>query len=72
VRGSPVVPEADIWRAAVAMTERYGGGAMLEATARAERLLEAGDWQTGLTWHRIHEAIERLQAKTPSAGEAKH
>jgi len=30
---------------------------------RADQLQEDGDWQETLTWHRILDAIKRLQAK---------
>ena len=42
---------------------------MLEAAARADKLQEDGDWQGALTWHRILDAIHRLQAKAPAEGE---
>jgi hypothetical protein len=69
---STVIPEADIWRAAVVMMKRYKGDAMVEAAARADRLLEDGDWRAAVTWHRIFDAIGRLQAKTPGGGETVH
>jgi hypothetical protein len=34
--------------------------------ARADQLLEDGDWRGAVTWHRILNAIERLQAKAPA------
>jgi len=40
-------------------------------TARADQQ-EAGGWQGALTWHRILDAIERLQAKAPAEGEEVH
>jgi hypothetical protein len=52
--------------------KRYGDDAMLEAAARADQLQEEGDWQSALTWHRIPDAIERLQAKAPAEGEKVH
>jgi hypothetical protein len=67
-----VIPEADIWCAALAIVKRYGPDAMIEAAARADQLLEDGDWQGAATWHRILDAIERLQAKAPADGEAVH
>ena len=45
---------------------------MLEAAARADQLLEDGDWRAAATWHRILDAIERLQARAPAGGEAIH
>jgi hypothetical protein len=60
-----MIPDVDIWRAALIMVKRYGDDAMLEAAARADQLQEEGDWQRALTWHRILDAIERLRAKAP-------
>jgi hypothetical protein len=45
------------------MVKRYAAHAMLEAAARADQLLEDGDWHAAATWHRILDAIERLQAE---------
>jgi len=66
-----VIADIDIWRSAIAMVIRYGDDAMLEAAVRAVQL-HAGDWQGALTWHRILDAIERLQAKAPAEGEKVH
>jgi hypothetical protein len=38
---------------------------MLEAAERADQLLDEGDTAGAETWHRILNAIERLQAKAP-------
>jgi hypothetical protein len=64
-----MISETDIWRAALAMVKRYGDDAQLEAAGRADQLQEDGDWQGAVTWHRILDAIERLQARTPAEGE---
>jgi len=64
-----VIPDAEIWRAAMAMLKRYGDDSMIEAAARADQLQEAGDYEAAVTWHRILDAIERLQAKAPAEGE---
>ena len=68
-RSAGIFPEADIWRAAVLIVKRYGDDAMLEASERADQLLDQGDMAGAETWHRILNAIERLQAKAPAAGE---
>ena len=67
-----MIPEREIWRAALAMVKRYAADAMIEAAARADQLLEDGEWQAAATWHRILDAIERLQAKSPAEGERLH
>jgi hypothetical protein len=42
------------------------------STARADQLLDEGDMAGCETWHRILNAIERLQAKAPAEGEKVH
>jgi hypothetical protein len=42
---------------------------MLEAAERADQLLDESDMAAAETWHRILNAIERLQAKAPTEGE---
>jgi hypothetical protein len=54
------------------MAKRYGDDAMLEAAARADQLQEDGDVTGSETWHRILDAIERLQAMAPADGDAVH
>jgi hypothetical protein len=58
-----------VWQAALLMVKRYGDDAMLEASARADQLLDEGDMAGAETWHRILNAIDRLQAKAPAEGE---
>jgi hypothetical protein len=64
--------DRDVWAAALAMVNRYGDDAMLEAAARADDLLENGDMAGCDVWHRILNAIQRLQASVPADGEAVH
>ena len=67
-----MIPEADVWTAALLIVKRYGDDAMLEAAERADQLQEDGDWQAAITWHRILDCIERIQAQRPADGEALH
>jgi triphosphoribosyl-dephospho-CoA synthetase len=67
-----MIDDRDVWQAAVLIVKRYGDDAMLEAAARADKLLEDGDSLGAETWHRILNAIERLQAKAPAEGEKVH
>jgi triphosphoribosyl-dephospho-CoA synthetase len=53
-------------RRALAIVKRYGDDAMLEASERADQLLDEGDLAGAETWHRILNAIERLQARAPA------
>ena len=63
---------ANVWQAVVLMVRRYKEDAVLEAAERADQLLDEGDNAGAETWHRILNAIERLQAKAPSADEKVH
>jgi len=67
-----MISDRDVWAAALAIVKRYGEDAMLEASMRAEQLQDEGDTAGAETWHRILNAIERLQAKWPAEGEAVH
>jgi hypothetical protein len=67
-----MVDDRDVWQAAVLMVRRYKEDAMLEASERADQLLDEGDMARAETWHRILNAIERLQAKAPAEGEKVH
>ena len=67
-----MISDGDVWQAALLIVKRYGDDAMLEAAARADKLLEDGDSLGAETWHRILNAIERLQAKAPAEGEKVH
>jgi hypothetical protein len=64
-----LIDDRDIWAAALLVVKRYGDDAMLEASERADPLLDGGDMAGAETWHRILNAIERLQAKAPAEGE---
>ena len=67
-----VIPDLEIWRAAMAMRKRYGDDPMREAAARARELIADGDMDGSTTWLRIGDAVERLQAKAPAEGEKVH
>jgi hypothetical protein len=63
-----MTPGRDVWQAAVLMVKRYGDDAMLEASERADQLLDEGDMAGSETWHRILNAIGRLQPRAPAEG----
>ena len=52
------------------MVKRYGDDAMLEASERADQLLEEGDMAGAETWHRI--LNERLQVAKRADREVVH
>lgn len=64
-----MISDRDIWRSALAMVKRYQDDAMREASFRADQLLDEDDMAGAETWHRILNAIERLQARAPADGE---
>jgi len=57
-----MIDDSAIWQGALLMVKRYGEDAMLEASMRADQLLEEGDMAGAETWHRILNAIERLRS----------
>jgi hypothetical protein len=67
-----MIDDRDVWAAALLIAKRYGDDAKLEAAERADQLLEEDDLVGAETWHRILNAIERLQAKAPAEGEKVH
>ena len=62
----PVIPEIDIWRAALLMLKRFGDNAPKESAARADNLETEGDRDGAATWRRITDAVEQLANPTPT------
>ena len=62
----PVIPEIDIWRAALLMLKRFGDNAPKESAARAGNLETEGDREGAATWRRITDAVEQLANPTPT------
>ena len=67
-----MTPDRDVWQPAVLMVKRYRDDAMLEASQRADDLLDEGDMAGAEVWHRILDCIERIQSARPADGEAVH
>jgi len=67
-----VTSDPDIWRCANVMVKRYGEGAALEATHRADAMLEKGDMDGRRVWKRILKAIEELERTERTGNDAKH
>ena len=70
--GPFVISKRDMLLAALLMMDRYKADAVHEASARADRQAEEGDMASAAAWHRILDAIERLQAQKPAEGEPVH
>ena len=64
-----MISDRDIWAAALLIVKRYGDDAIIEASQRADQILDEGDMAGAETWHRILNAFKRLQAKAPAEGE---
>jgi triphosphoribosyl-dephospho-CoA synthetase len=47
-----MIDDRDVWQATLLIVKRYGDDAMLEASERADQLLEEGDMAGAETWHR--------------------
>jgi len=60
-----LIPEIDIWQAALLMIKRHGEKALDESAARADELALAGDDDGAATWRRIMSAVTELANKTP-------
>jgi hypothetical protein len=60
-----VIPDRDVWAAAVLIVKRYGDDAMLEAAERADQLLDEGDMAGAETWRRNPSWKQRLQCSLP-------
>jgi len=67
-----MIPDRYIRAAALAIVELCGDDAMVKAVRKVDQLLSEGDMAGAETWHRILNAIERLQAKAPAEGEKVH
>ncbi len=62
-----MIPEIDIWRAALLMLKRFGDNAPKESAARAGNLETEGDRDGAATWRRITDAVEQLANPTRPA-----
>lgn len=62
------IPELDIWRAANLLIRQHGGDATIEASRKADLMLDRGDIEGRRVWLRIKRAISELQA--PQTGPA--
>ena len=61
-----VIPEIDIWRAAILMLKRHGEKALEQSTTRADELAAEGDHDGASTWRRITDAVSQLANNTPT------
>jgi hypothetical protein len=58
-----MISELDIWRAANLLIKQHGADAEIEATRKADLMLDRGDRDGQRVWLRIRQAIVALQAR---------
>jgi hypothetical protein len=72
-RPDPLVPDdPDIWKLAAILVRKFGSGASTYAGSRAADALQQRDPVTGLIWHWIKAAVERLLKPAPDRDEQIH
>jgi hypothetical protein len=71
-KGTPMIPEADIYRSAQVMIHEHGKTALELSQARANKFWNAGDDEGAAVWMRIARAIEELRRAAPGKGEQQH
>ncbi len=64
--------DLDIWRSARVLVKHHGEDVPIEATMRADAMLEKGDLDGLAVWRRILRAVGELQGTEPKSGEAVH
>ena len=57
--------DAELWRAAKLLVDRFGDRAVIEAIARADRMQEIGDEEGTDVWLRIRHYVRELQRTEP-------
>ncbi len=57
--------DADLWRAARLLVDRYGDRAVAEAITLADRMREIGDEEGIVVWRRILQYVRELQRTEP-------
>ncbi len=65
-----MTPDLDIYRTANVLVKHYGEDAALEATQRADAMLEKGYLDGQRVWKRVLKAIKEIQRQEPCEGEA--
>ncbi len=62
-----MIPDLDIFRTANVLVKQHGQDAPIQATMRADAMLEKGDLDGYAVWKRILRAVEKLQGTAPGA-----
>lgn len=65
LQASAMLSDQDVWRAAIALVDRYGADACAEASKRATDMVVTGNFSGRTEWMRIMAAVLELQEKEP-------
>ena len=63
-----MIADLDIYRSANVLIKRHGQDAPIEATMRADAMLDKGDLDGAAVWKRILKAVGELLSKERPAG----
>ena len=63
-----MIPDLDIYRSAHVLVKQHGGDAPIQASMRADAMLEKGDVDGYAVWKRVVKAVEELQKTEPGPG----
>ncbi len=63
LQASAMLSDQDVWRAAIALVDRYGADACAEASKRATDMVIIGNFGERTEWMRILAAVLELQEK---------
>jgi len=61
LQASAMLSDQDVWRAAMALVDRYGTNACAEAVKRADDMVNTGNADGRTEWMRILAAVLELQ-----------
>ena len=64
--------DLDTYRSAQVLVKRHGQDAPIEASMRADAMLEAGDLDGYAVWRRIMRAVGELRREKPGPGMQVH
>ena len=64
--------DLDIYRSAHALIQQHGEWAAIEATMKADAMLDKGDLDGAAVWRRIVAAVNDIQREEPAVGERRH
>ncbi len=67
-----MIPDLDIYRSANLLVKRHGADAPIQATMRADAMLDKGELGGYAVWRRILRAVGELQRAEPGPGVEVH